>query len=78
MCGRFAMPWDPEQVAGRSGIGADESAGEVAPSYNVAPGSTIAVVRRTADDRSLRRSKERCLPDDGVKTIGLPFFGTAE
>ena len=53
MCGRFAMPWDPDQLADRLGLDTDESAGGITPSYNTAPGMNIAVVRRTADGRSL-------------------------
>lgn len=53
MCGRFAMPWDPEQVADMLGLDTDGLARSVTPSYNIAPGMTIAVIRRMADGRSL-------------------------
>lgn len=53
MCGRFAMPWDPDELADRLGADADESVKEITPSYNIAPGATIAVIRRTAVGRSL-------------------------
>ena len=42
MCGRFAMPWDPEQVADMLGLDADGLARSVTPSYNIAPGMTIS------------------------------------
>ena len=53
MCGRFAMPWDPDQLADRLALDTDESAGGITPSSNTAPGMNIAVARRTADGRSL-------------------------
>lgn len=53
MCGRFAMPWDPDELADRLGVDTDEAVGKVAPSYNIAPGATVAVIRRTAVGRSL-------------------------
>lgn len=53
MCGRFAMPWDPEQVADMLGLDTDGLARSVTPSYNIAPGMTIAVIRRMAVSRSL-------------------------
>lgn len=43
MCGRFAMPWDPDELADRLGVDTNEDARSVAPSYNIAPGATIAV-----------------------------------
>lgn len=49
MCGRFAMPWDPERLADRLGVDTDEVAGKVTPSYNIAPGATVAVIRRMPD-----------------------------
>lgn len=48
MCGRFAMPWDPDELADRLGVNTNEDARSVAPSYNIAPDATIAVIRRTA------------------------------
>ena len=53
MCGRFAMPWDPDELADRLGVNTNEDARSVAPSYNIAPDATIAVIRRTADGGSL-------------------------
>lgn len=53
MCGRFAMPWDPEQVADMLGLDTDGLARSVTPSYNIAPGATVAVIRHTAVSRSL-------------------------
>lgn len=47
------MPWDPEQVADMLGLDTDGLARSVTPSYNIAPGMTIAVIRRMADGRSL-------------------------
>ena len=47
------MPWDPEQVADMLGLDADGLARSVTPSYNIAPGMTIAVISRMADGRSL-------------------------
>lgn len=47
------MPWNPEQVADMLGLDADGLARSVTPSYNIAPGMTIAVIRRMADGRSL-------------------------
>ena len=52
MCGRFAMPWDPDELADRLGVDTDEVAGKVTPSYNIAPGATVAVIRRMPDGRS--------------------------
>ena len=47
------MPWDPDQLADRLGLDTDKTAREVTPSYNIAPGMTIAAVRHTPDGRSL-------------------------
>lgn len=47
------MPWNPEQVADMLGLDADGLARSVTPSYNIAPGATIAVIRRMPDGRSL-------------------------
>ena len=54
MCGRFAMPWDPDELAGRLGFGSDEDVRDVTPSYNISPGATIAVIRRTGDGANSR------------------------
>ena len=47
------MPWNPDELAARLGLDADESASDVAPSYNVAPGATIAVIRHAKDGTDL-------------------------
>ena len=73
MCGRFAMPWDPERLADRLGVDTDEAAGKVAPSYNIAPGSTIAVIRRTADGRSLLSGARWNLIPSWSDTGRLPY-----
>ena len=31
MCGRFAMPWDPDELADRLGVNTNEDARSVAP-----------------------------------------------
>ncbi|WP_288922307.1 SOS response-associated peptidase [uncultured Bifidobacterium sp.] len=49
MCGRFAMPWDPDELAERLGLDTDEDARDVTPSYNIRPGATIAVIRHAKD-----------------------------
>lgn len=41
MCGRFAMPWDPDELADRLGLDMDDNAADVAPSYNVGPGAIV-------------------------------------
>ena len=73
MCGRFAMPWDPERLADRLGVDTDEAAGKVTPSYNIAPGSTIAVIRRTADGRSLLSGARWNLIPSWSDTGRLPY-----
>lgn len=73
MCGRFAMPWDPERLADRLGVDTDEAAGKVTPSYNIAPGSTIAVIRRTADGRSLLSGARWNLIPSWSDTGQLPY-----
>ena len=73
MCGRFAMPWDPERLADRLGVDTDEAAGKVTPSYSIAPGSTIAVIRRTADGRSLLSGARWNLIPSWSDTGRLPY-----
>ena len=41
------MPWDLDELADRLGFGSDEDVRDVTPSYNISPGATIAVIRRT-------------------------------
>lgn len=73
MCGRFAMPWDPDELADRLGVDTDEAVGKVAPSYNIAPDSTIAVIRRTADGRSLLSGARWNLVPAWSPTDRLPY-----
>ncbi|MDM8322048.1 SOS response-associated peptidase [Bifidobacterium pullorum] len=49
MCGRFAMPWTPDELADRLGLDMDDNAAEVMPSYNVGPGAIVAAVRADTD-----------------------------
>lgn len=73
MCGRFAMPWDPGQLADRLGLDTDESTKEITSSYNIAPGMTIAVIRRTADDGSLLAGARWNLIPAWSDTDRLPY-----
>lgn len=49
VCGRFAMPWTPDELADRLGLDMDDNAAEVMPSYNVGPGAIVAAVRADTD-----------------------------
>lgn len=73
MCGRFAMPWNPEQVADMLGLDADGLARSVTPSYNIAPGATIAVIRRMPDGRSLLAGARWNLIPAWSPTDRLPY-----
>lgn len=73
MCGRFAMPWDPEQVADMLGLDAEGLARSVTPSYNIAPGMTIAVISRMADGRSLLSGARWNLIPSWSDTDRLPY-----
>ena len=73
MCGRFAMPWDPDELADRLGVDTNEDARSVAPSYNIAPGATIAVIRRTADGGSLLAGARWNLIPAWSDTDRLPY-----
>lgn len=73
MCGRFAMPWDPDELADRLGVNTNEDARSVAPSYNIAPDATIAVIRRTADGGSLLAGARWNLIPAWSDTDRLPY-----
>lgn len=73
MCGRFAMPWDPDQLADRLGLDTDELTKGITPSYNIAPDSTIAVIRRTAEGRSLLAGARWNLIPSWSDTGRLPY-----
>lgn len=67
------MPWDPEQVADMLGLDADGLAQSVTPSYNIAPGATIAVIRRMADGGSLLAGARWNLIPSWSDTDRLPY-----
>ena len=73
MCGRFAMPRDPDELADKLGVDTNEDARSVAPSYNIAPGATIAVIRRTADGGSLLAGARWNLIPAWSPTDRLPY-----
>lgn len=73
MCGRFAMPWDPDELADRLGVNTNEDARSVAPSYSIAPDATIAVIRRTADGGSLLAGARWNLIPAWSDTDRLPY-----
>lgn len=67
------MPWNPEQVADMLGLDADGLARSVTPSYNIAPGATIAVIRRMPDGRSLLAGARWNLIPAWSPTDRLPY-----
>ena len=67
------MPWNPEQVADMLGLDADGLARSVTPSYNIAPGMTIAVIRRMPDGRSLLAGARWNLIPAWSPTDRLPY-----
>lgn len=73
MCGRFAMPWDPDELAGRLGLESDEAARNVAPSYNISPGATIAVIRHTGDEEGMLSAARWSLIPEWSDTSRLPY-----
>lgn len=73
MCGRFAMPWDPDELAGRLGFGSDEDVRDVTPSYNISPGATIAVIRRTGDGANSLSAARWSLVPEWSDTDRLPY-----
>ena len=67
------MPWDPGQLVDRLGLDTDESTKEITPSYNIAPGATIAVIRRMPDGRSLLAGARWNLIPAWSPTDRLPY-----
>lgn len=67
------MPWNPEQVADMLGLDADGLARSVTPSYNIAPGATIAFIRRMPDGRSLLAGARWNLIPAWSPTDRLPY-----
>lgn len=73
MCGRFAMPWDPDELAGRLSLESDEAARDVTPSYNISPGATIAVIRRAGDGAGRLSAARWSLVPAWSDTDRLPY-----
>ena len=73
MCGRFAMPWDLDELADRLGFGLDEDVRDVTPSYNISPGATIAVIRRTGDGANSLSAARWSLVPEWSDTDRLPY-----
>ena len=67
------MPWDLDELADRLGFGLDEDVRDVTPSYNISPGATIAVIRRTGDGANSLSAARWSLVPEWSDTDRLPY-----